>query len=108
MTHRQAVWLMVGVTLMWSIAGVVTRFLDSARGFEITFWRSLFNALALVLMLGWLRGRFGDRQGPLDEGGAWDADVQQQPDGPGRVLCTLTLALAADVAEALLAHLSID
>lgn len=56
MTHRQAVWLMVCVALMWSIAGVVTRFLESARGFEITFWRSAFNALALVLMLGWLRG----------------------------------------------------
>lgn len=56
MTHRQAVFLMVAVTLMWSIAGVVTRFLESARGFEITFWRSLFNALALVLMLGWMRG----------------------------------------------------
>lgn len=47
---------MVCVTLLWSIAGVVTRALDSARGFETTFWRSLFNALALVLMLGWLRG----------------------------------------------------
>lgn len=56
MTHRQAVWLMVVVTLMWSIAGLVTRFLESARGFEITFWRSLFNALALLLMLGWMRG----------------------------------------------------
>ena len=33
---------------MWSIAGVVTRHLDSARGFEVTFWRSLFNALALL------------------------------------------------------------
>ena len=56
MTHRRAVLLMVGVTLMWSIAGVVTRHLDSARGFETTFWRSLFNALALTLMLGWIRG----------------------------------------------------
>ena len=56
MTHRRAVWLMVGVTLMWSIAGIVTRQLDSARGFELTFWRSLFNALALVVMLGWMRG----------------------------------------------------
>ena len=35
---------MVGVTLMWSIAGIVTRHLDSARGFETTIWRSLFNA----------------------------------------------------------------
>jgi drug/metabolite transporter (DMT)-like permease len=56
MSHRKAVWLMVAVTLMWSIAGVVTRHLEAARGFEVTFWRSAFNALALVVMLGWLRG----------------------------------------------------
>jgi drug/metabolite transporter (DMT)-like permease len=47
---------MVCVALMWSIAGIVSRHLDSARGFEVTFWRSLFNALALTLMLGWLQG----------------------------------------------------
>ncbi len=47
---------MVCVTLMWSIAGIVTRHLESARGFELTFWRSLFNALALLLLLGWLQG----------------------------------------------------
>ncbi len=47
---------MVCVTLMWSIAGIVTRHLDGARGFETTFWRSLFNAAALLLMLGWMRG----------------------------------------------------
>jgi drug/metabolite transporter (DMT)-like permease len=41
---------------MWSIAGIVTRHLDSAHGFELTFWRSLFNALALALMLGWVQG----------------------------------------------------
>lgn len=56
MTHRQGVWLMVACALMWSIAGVVSRWLDSARGFEVTFWRSAFNALALLLMLGWMRG----------------------------------------------------
>jgi drug/metabolite transporter (DMT)-like permease len=56
MTHRRAVALMFAATLMWSIAGVVTRHLDSARGFEITFWRSAANALALVVMLGVLRG----------------------------------------------------
>jgi hypothetical protein len=39
---------MVLVTLLWSIAGVVTRHLDAARSFEVTFWRSLFNALALL------------------------------------------------------------
>ncbi len=35
--HTQAVWLMVAVTLMWSIAGVVTRYLEQARSFEVTF-----------------------------------------------------------------------
>jgi drug/metabolite transporter (DMT)-like permease len=56
MTHRRAVILMIAVTLMWSVAGVVTRHLDSARAFEITFWRSAANALALVAILCWLRG----------------------------------------------------
>jgi drug/metabolite transporter (DMT)-like permease len=56
MTHRRAVFLMVLVTLMWSIAGVVTRHLDAARAFEVTFWRSAFNAVALVLLLLWWRG----------------------------------------------------
>ncbi len=56
MTHRQAVAVMVLATLMWSIAGVVSRFLESASGFEVTFWRSAFNALTLVLLLGWMKG----------------------------------------------------
>ncbi len=56
MTHRRAVALMVLVTLLWSIAGVVTRQLDSAAPFEVSFWRSAFNALALLLLLAWLRG----------------------------------------------------
>jgi drug/metabolite transporter (DMT)-like permease len=56
MTHRQAVVAMFAAALMWSIAGVVTRHLDAARGFEITFWRSAFNALALLILLAWLRG----------------------------------------------------
>ena len=56
MTHRRAVTLMVLVTLLWSIAGVVTRHLDAARSFEVTFWRSLFNALALAIGLTILRG----------------------------------------------------
>jgi len=47
---------MVLVTLLWSTAGVVTRHLEAARSFEITFWRSAFNALALIAALRWLRG----------------------------------------------------
>ena len=56
LSHSRAVLLMVGITLMWSTAGVVTRHLEAARSFEVTFWRSAFNALALVVVLGWLRG----------------------------------------------------
>lgn len=56
LTHRGAVATMIAVTLMWSIAGVVTRHLEQARGFEITFWRSAFNALTLLVLLGWMRG----------------------------------------------------
>lgn len=56
MTHRQAVFAMVVATLLWSIAGVVSRHLEAARGFEVTFWRSFFNAVTLVLLLSWLRG----------------------------------------------------
>ena len=55
MSHRSAVLVMVAVTLMWSIAGVVSRQLESAGGFEVTFWRSAFNALALAVLLSWLR-----------------------------------------------------
>ncbi len=56
MTHRRAVVLMILVTLMWSIAGVVTRHLDAARSFEVNFWRSLFNAMALFIALVAMRG----------------------------------------------------
>lgn len=57
MTHARAVWTMVAVTAMWSIAGVVTRLLESAHSFEVTFWRSLFTALSLVVWLSWTQGR---------------------------------------------------
>jgi drug/metabolite transporter (DMT)-like permease len=56
MSHRRAVALMVLVTLLWSIAGVVSRHLDAAASFEVTFWRSLFNALALSIALTIMRG----------------------------------------------------
>jgi drug/metabolite transporter (DMT)-like permease len=57
LTHTQAVLLMVAVTLMWSIAGVVTRHLEHARSFEITFWRSFFTVLSLMVILPFFQGR---------------------------------------------------
>jgi drug/metabolite transporter (DMT)-like permease len=49
--HGQALALMVLVTLMWSIAGVVTRQLEQARSFEVTFWRSFFTVISLLVIL---------------------------------------------------------
>jgi drug/metabolite transporter (DMT)-like permease len=57
MTHGMAVWTMVGVTALWSMAGVVTRHLEQARSFEITFWRSFFTAVSLLVILPLWQGR---------------------------------------------------
>ncbi len=56
LTHTRAVFLMIAVTLMWSIAGVVTRQLEFARAFEVTFWRSFFTAASLLVILPLWRG----------------------------------------------------
>ena len=57
LTHNRAVLLMIVVALMWSTAGVVTRHLEQARSFEITFWRSFFTGLALLVILPLFQGR---------------------------------------------------
>ena len=48
---------MVLVTAMWSIAGVVTRHLEAARSFEVTFWRSFFTLISLLVLLPLWQGR---------------------------------------------------
>ncbi len=57
LTHSRAIALMVLVTLMWSIAGVLTRQLEAARSFEITFWRSFFTVVSLLVILPYFQGR---------------------------------------------------
>jgi drug/metabolite transporter (DMT)-like permease len=57
LSHNRAVLLMMAVALMWSTAGVITRQLESARSFEVTFWRSAFTALSLLLILPYFQGR---------------------------------------------------
>ena len=57
LTHAKAVALLVLVTLMWSIAGVVTRQLEAARSFEVTFWRSFFTLVSLLVILPFFQGR---------------------------------------------------
>ena len=60
--HRRAVVLMIVAPTLWSIAGVVTRHLDSAGRWEVTFWRSLFAAVFVLAALLFTRGA-----------SAWDA-----------------------------------
>jgi drug/metabolite transporter (DMT)-like permease len=52
-----AVWVMVGNAALWSTAGVVTRHLEEARSFEVTFWRSFFTVLSLLVILPLWQGK---------------------------------------------------
>ncbi len=57
LTHSKAVLLMIAVTLMWSIAGAITKQLESAKSFEVTFWRSFFTLVSLLIILPLWQGR---------------------------------------------------
>ena len=57
LSHNRAILLMVAVALLWSTAGVVTRHLEFARSFEVTFWRSLFALLTLAVLLPLVKGK---------------------------------------------------
>ncbi len=54
--HRRAILTMIGAAFLWSIAGVFTRHLDSAKSFEVTFWRSLFCALTMITWFAYTQG----------------------------------------------------
>jgi drug/metabolite transporter (DMT)-like permease len=76
LTHRRAVGLMVCATLLWSIAGVVTRHLSPelqrVGRFEITFWRSFFAALFVAAYLFFSRRGGGWR---AIFGGGWPSVI---------------------------------
>lgn len=55
LTHTQALWGMVLAPLLWAMAGVVTRQLETATRFEVTFWRSFFAGVSLLVLLPLLR-----------------------------------------------------
>ena len=55
--HRRAIALMIVAATLWSIAGVVTRQLEFAGRWEVTFWRSLFAAVFVLAVLLATRGR---------------------------------------------------
>ena len=75
MRHSTAVVVMVAVTLMWSIAGVVTRQLQSAHSFEVTFWRSFFTAISLLVILPLWQGPGVFRRMPWGQGAFWFSGV---------------------------------
>jgi drug/metabolite transporter (DMT)-like permease len=75
LTHRRAVLLMVAVTLMWSIAGVVTRQLEHAKSFEVTFWRSFFTAVSLLIILPVWQGADVFRKMHWGSGAFWISGV---------------------------------
>lgn len=71
LSHSQAIWGMVLAPLMWAMAGVVTRQLEVAQRFEVTFWRSFFAGVSLLLLLPVMRTWDGSAahaagQGPLE------------------------------------------
>src|SRR5512137_437346 len=57
MLHLRAVSWMVAATFLWSTAGLVTRWLERAQSFEVTFWRSLFAAVSMAGFLAATRRR---------------------------------------------------
>ena len=73
--HTQAVFLMVAVTLMWSTAGVVSRHLEAARSFEVTFWRSFFTVLSLLVILPLWRGKDALKNIPWHSRAFWLSGV---------------------------------
>ncbi len=75
LTRGQAIGLMVLCPLLWSTAGVVTKQLDSAQGFEVTFWRSLFTASSLLVLLPLMRGRTWYKSVPWRNPALWVSGV---------------------------------
>jgi drug/metabolite transporter (DMT)-like permease len=49
--HGRGVLLMIGATMCWASAGMLVRNMHLTRGWEITFWRSLFMTLFVLGVL---------------------------------------------------------
>ena len=62
---------MVLCAALWSTAGVVTRHLEEARSFEVTFWRSFFTVLSLLVILPLWQGLGVFRRLPWRSGYFW-------------------------------------
>ncbi|PUE35757.1 DMT family transporter [Limnohabitans sp. Jir72] len=75
LTHGTAAWTMVGVAALWSMAGVVTRHLEQARSFEVTFWRSFFTVVSLLVILPLWQGRSVWSRLPLRSRYFWTSGI---------------------------------
>ncbi|MGH8731637.1 MAG: DMT family transporter, partial [Burkholderiales bacterium] len=49
--HRKGIAMMVGATLCWATAGILVRNMDVTDGWKITFWRSFFMTVFLLVVL---------------------------------------------------------
>ncbi len=51
-------------------------------------------------VLAWAQAEFGGRQGPVEDGNAWDHELLVQHEAGGWITVTLTLGASAEFAEA--------
>jgi hypothetical protein len=51
-------------------------------------------------VLAWAQAEFGGRQGPVEDGNAWDHELLVQHEEGGWVTVTLTISASAEFAEA--------
>jgi len=75
LSHGKAIALMVLCPLLWSTAGVVTKQLDSAQSFEVTFWRSFFTAVSLFVLLPFMQGKSWYKTVPWRNPALWVSGV---------------------------------
>ncbi len=59
-------------------------------------------------VLAWAQAEFGSRQGPVEDGHAWDHELLVQPEPGGWTTVTLTFSASAEFAEALRARFCAD
>ena len=57
--HRKGIVLMLGATLCWATAGVLVRNMEVTDGWKITFWRSFFMTVFMLLVLAYRHGSGG-------------------------------------------------
>ncbi|KQW46726.1 MULTISPECIES: hypothetical protein [unclassified Roseateles] len=54
----------------------------------------------VALVLAWARADFGGRQGPVEDGNAWDHELLIQHEAGGWITVTLTFSASPEFAEA--------